>query len=282
MIKVLKAGFYSTIQDFGRFGVQQFGVPYSGAMDQKAARFANALLGNIASNAVLEMTMVGAELQFKTETSIAFCGANMTPKLNGDYIENNKVFHVKEHDIISFGKSVSGIRAYLAVSGGFKTETVMNSKSMYANVTSATRVLKNDELKIEAISAISENSYAKIRVDNSYLALKRLEVYKGPEFECLSSNQQHQLFATLFTISKNNNRMAYQLNESFHNNLNPIITGPVLPGTVQLTPSGKLIILMRDCQTTGGYPRIFQLSEYSINTLAQKHTGQIISFHIKK
>ena len=72
--------------------------------------------------------------------------------------------------------------------------------------------------------------------------------------------------------------MAYQLKEPLENELTSIITSLVLPGTVQLTPSGKLIILMRDCQTTGGYPRILQLSEDSINRLAQKFTGDKINF----
>lgn len=73
--------------------------------------------------------------------------------------------------------------------------------------------------------------------------------------------------------------MAYQLEETIENDLEPIITSSVLPGTVQLTPSGKLIILMRDCQTTGGYPRILQLQENGINSLAQKIMGQ--SLYIK-
>jgi len=64
------------------------------------------------------------------------------------------------------------------------------------------------------------------------------------------------------------------------NNLDGIITSLVMPGTVQLTPSGKLIVLMRDCQTTGGYPRILQLSDNSINTLAQKMTGQKITLQL--
>ena len=74
--------------------------------------------------------------------------------------------------------------------------------------------------------------------------------------------------------------MAYQLQESLENSLEPILTSGVLPGTVQLTPSGKLIILMRDCQTTGGYPRVLQLKESAINILAQKYTGQQIRFKL--
>ena len=74
--------------------------------------------------------------------------------------------------------------------------------------------------------------------------------------------------------------MAYQLEETLDNSLEPIITSLVLPGTVQLTPSGKLIVLMRDCQTTGGYPRVLQLKESSINILSQKFTNAKVRFKL--
>ena len=281
MIKVLKAGFYSTIQDLGRIGVQQLGVPYSGVMDRKAAGFANALVGNNSHEAVLEMTMMGALLEFKASTYIAISGANMSAKLNEKPIENNKVFPVEQGDLLSFGKLLQGFRCYLAVSGGFKTETVMSSKSMYPNITKANKLFKNDEIDIEPVSDLKDVKHAKIRFDDSYLSSNTLEVYEGPEFEYLSENQRDVLLSTLFCISNDNSRMGYQLVETVQNNLKPIITGPVMPGTVQLTPSGKLIILMRDCQTTGGYPRVFQLSDNSINMLSQKYAGQNVSFKLK-
>ena len=74
--------------------------------------------------------------------------------------------------------------------------------------------------------------------------------------------------------------MAYQLDELIVNTLSDIITSLVLPGTIQLTPFGKVIILLRDCQTTGGYPRILQLSNVAINVLAQKKAGDKIRFKL--
>ena len=280
MIKVLNAGFYSTIQDFGRVGFQEYGVPYSGVMDRKAAVFANALLGNDDHEAVLEMTMTGAKLQFKTATCIAVTGADMSAKLNDQFIKLNKLIDVKLNDVLSFGKSHSGFRCYLAVLGGFNTEIVMNSKSMYQNITKQITIRKNDELLINDSSKIAMSQHASIRMNTSYISSKIIDVFKGPEFDMLSDYQQNQLFSKSFTISKDNNRMAYQLEETIDNILKPIITSPVLPGTVQLTPSGKLIVLMRDCQTTGGYPRVLQLQETSINKLAQKYTGKLVHFNL--
>ena len=82
------------------------------------------------------------------------------------------------------------------------------------------------------------------------------------------------------TISNDNNRMAFQLKENLKNELKPIITSLVMQGTVQLTPSGKIIILMRDNQTCGGYPRILQLTENAINRLSQKHMNNNIHFEL--
>ncbi|MEK9613648.1 MAG: allophanate hydrolase, partial [Flavobacteriaceae bacterium] len=107
-----------------------------------------------------------------------------------------------------------------------------------------------------------------------------LSVFKGPEFDQLPKVIQHKLITRTFHIHSNNNRMGYQLKEKIEVNLSQIWTAPVLPGTVQCTPEGRIIILMRDAQVSGGYPRIFQLSDPAIDCLAQKSTGDPIQFKI--
>jgi biotin-dependent carboxylase-like uncharacterized protein len=278
MIKVLNPGFYSTIQDSGRKGFQQYGVPYSGVMDAYSAALANHVLGNDENAAVIEMTMTGAKLQFHCVTNICISGADMTPTLNGIQIQLNKSIEIQSEDVLSFGKLNKGFRCYLAVLGGFETEVVMNSQSMYKGITTQFKISKNDELKIDENNSFVDSKNALIKVNNEHFFNNKIDVFKGPEFEFLSKNQREFLLQNEFTISKDNNRMAYQLSELLENTLEPIITSAVLPGTVQLTPSGKLIVLMRDCQTTGGYPRVLQLSESSINVLAQKFTGASITF----
>ena len=281
MINVLNSGFYSTIQDFGRIGFQQYGVPYSGVMDRQSAALANALLGNDKNEAIIEMTMTGITLQFNIETYVVISGANMSPKLNDSVISRNKIIKVSPNGILSFGKLISGFRCYLAVLGGFNTEKVMGSKSMYQYITKQQLLYKNDVLLINRTSPVNLNKHAAIKIDESYISSEMITVFKGPDYDLLSKHQQKELFSKLFTISKDNNRMAYQLLETLENKLESIMTSPVLPGTVQLTPSGKLIVLMRDCQTTGGYPRILQLKASSINALAQKNTKQKVKFYIK-
>ena len=105
---------------------------------------------------------------------------------------------------------------------------------------------------------------------------------KGPEFDSLSASQKEVFANQSFTISNDNSRMGYRLNEVFENALPSILTSSALPGTVQLTPSGKLIILMRDCQVTGGYPRVLQLTNTAINQLAQKKTNDTFQFVLRE
>ena len=279
MIKIISPGFYSTVQDLGRIGYQHFGAPYSGVMDSYSTSLANSLLGNAKNAAVIEMTMTGTKLEFSCNTSICISGADMSPQINSTEISINKYIPVKAGDVLSFGKLSMGYRCYLAVSGGIDTEMVMKSRSMYKGITNRYVLAKNDALPISEDLDTSKK-YASVKFNKAHFSSELIEVYKGPEFDKLSAVQIERLCAAKFTISNNNNRMGYQLEQELPNNLEAIITSLVKPGTIQLTPSGKLIVLMRDCQTTGGYPRILQLKESSINALAQKYTGKSIYFKL--
>jgi len=280
MIEVIKPGLYSSIQDKGRFGFENYGVPISGSMDQFSSILSNKIISNNDNDAVMEITMIGPTLKFKTETTISITGADMSPLLNGENINLFKPHIIKNGDILSFGKLKCGLRCYLSVLNGFKTKKIMNSRSMYENITKEFRISKGDilnlESKINSNNTISLNDF---EYENHFKG-PYIEVYKGPEYEKLSIKQQTNLFNKKFTVSNKNNRMAYQMNETIENNLDSIITSLVMQGTVQLTPSGEIIVLMRDNQTCGGYPRILQLNESSINKLSQKHMNDKIIFKL--
>lgn len=280
MVEVLKAGLYDSIQDLGRFGFQQFGVPVSGAMDQYAAKLANAILGNKSHDAVLEFTLMGPKLKFHGDSAICVTGMECMAKLNDKRIENNTYVIVRSNDVLSFGTRTLGCRGYLAVLGGFQTKKVIGSRSFYKLITESSRLKTGDILRLLEIPIQTKSSNAIIKIPKTHFDTKTLEVFKSIEFDRLSKRQQDQLFSNEFTVSKDSNRMAYQLKETVENNLKPIITAPVLPGTIQLTPSGQLMLLMRDCQTTGGYPRILQLSETAINRLSQKTIGEKFRFKL--
>ena len=113
---------------------------------------------------------------------------------------------------------------YISVFGGFLSEEQMKSRSMYAGITTNTKLTKGVRLDVSKIEQPAMMSFSSIKIDKNHFETNELEVFKGPEFDKLSSNQQKELFNTEYTISKESNRMAYQCNELFKNSLNPIIT----------------------------------------------------------
>lgn len=280
MIEVLKSGLYSSIQDGGRFGYRDIGVPVSGAMDLQAFELANTLLNNDLNASVLEMTMIGAKLKFHTSIQIVITGADMSPKINSVSIKNNKVFQVNKDDILDFGQLKSGLRCYLAIKGGFASEEVLRSQSFYEPITASNVINNGAILNVYSLDVSSgfQSKHSKLKARNYSDSI--IKVFKGAEFDLLSEVEKKQLLASTFKVSSLYNRMAYQIQPAIKHNLVSILSSPVLPGTVQLTPSGQLIILMRDCQTTGGYPRVLQLSEASINLLSQKKERDEIRFEL--
>ena len=280
MIKFIASGLYTSLQDLGRFGYRDLGVPVSGAMDLQAATNANLLLGNEPQLAVIEFTATGPVLEFEAPATIAICGASFTPKLNGVSIAMNEPVEIPSGGILSFDRPSKGLRAYLAIQGGFISEKILGSNSFYSGVTNQSQLGKGDVIEFNSnterlLPSLSSELEDVMRFDTT-----EIKVMKGPEFNLLPHTIQSFLSNGSFTVAPNSSRMAYFLNYSKTISAEEIITAPVQPGTVQLTPSGKIIVLMRDAQTTGGYARILQLTESAINILAQKRAGMPIYFKI--
>lgn len=280
MLKVLKAGIFTTIQDYGRVGFAAVGVPVSGAMDSYSANFANFILNNGLENSVLEITFGGSSFQFLEKTMICISGGDFSPTINNNPIQLNKRIIIQQNDILSFGKVNYGVRCYLAIKGGFLTVKKLGSRSFYQNITKDFILRKNDLLSYHKNELNLLSSQTAVKTNKNHFESQFLKCYKGPEFYLLNAHQQEKLLTQLFSISKDNSRMGYKLNGILENELPQILTSAVLPGTVQLTPSGNLIVLMRDCQVTGGYPRVLQLSSASINRLAQKTTNHALQFSL--
>jgi len=279
-IQVIKPGLYDTIQDLGRFGMASMGVPLSGVLDIYSAKLANALLKNNLNCAVLEMTQTGPVLLFQKNATIALSGADMSPKINDEPVKMQTKLLVKVGDVLFFDKANYGCRCYLAVKNGFKTSLKFKSHSYFKGITPHSQLNKGQVLRIGKQFSVANNTFAHIKTDFHHFNTDVINVFKGPEFNLISNKQQDFLFANTFQITKNS-RMGYQFKtDSNLMNKIEIITSSVMPGTVQLTQSGKLIALMNDCQTTGGYPRVLQLTNEAISVLAQKNTFQKIKFKL--
>lgn len=277
MITVVKPGFFTSVQDRGRLGYRHFGVPVSGVMDRDSADLANELLENKPEDALLEITMTGPVLEFSVPTYIAVTGAPMDIFINDEEKDRNAVLEIAAGDRLHFGTLEKGFRSYLGVKGGIQTGAVLNSRSQYIPLTPTNHLQKGEELHIDAISEFEPKITA---LQKHGTEDQDLEVTPGPEWDLLTRGQQQNVLQRSFSVAKEHNRMAYQLVEHIDPHSHSMLTSATLPGTVQYTPSGKVLILMRDAQTTGGYPRILQLSEKAIDKLAQKKTGDAFQFRM--
>ena len=275
MIKVIQPGLFTTIQDGGRHGYRNIGIPSSGFMDQESAWAANKIVDNDREESLFEITLTGPTLIFNGNYVISLTGGDFNPLINELPVKMYQPINVKLGDTLKINNTKNGARCYLAISGGIDVKSIFGSKSFYSNISESYYLRKGDEIKI------SDNSNNKIlKKNNLKFKLNRsMEVFKGPEFDLLSIKVKNMLFKNEFTI-RTNSRMAYNLEEKVQIGIKSIISSPVLPGSVQLTPSGKMIILHRDCQTTGGYPRILQLNKSSLNHLSQIKSNEKIKFSL--
>jgi len=275
MIKVIQPGLFTTIQDGGRHGYRNIGIPTSGFMDKESAWAANNIVDNDREESLIEITLKGPTLLFNNNYTISITGGDFNPLINDMPIKMYESINVKLGDTLKINNTKNGARCYLAISGGIDVKSIFGSKSFLSNISESYYLRKGDEIKI------SDNSNNKILKNNKlkFKLNRSMEVFKGPEFDLLSIKVKNMLFKNEFTI-RTNSRMAYNLEEKVQIGIKSIISSPVLPGSVQLTPSGKMIILHRDCQTTGGYPRILQLSRNSLNNLSQLKSGEKIELKL--
>jgi len=275
MIKVIQPGLFTTIQDGGRHGYRNIGIPTSGFMDKESAWAANNIVDNDREESLIEITLKGPTLLFDNNYTISITGGDFNPLINDMPIKMYESINVKLGDTLKINNTKNGARCYLAISGGIDVKSIFGSKSFLSNISESYYLRKGDEIRI------SDNSNNKILKKNKlkFKLNRSMEVFKGPEFDLLSIKVKDMLFKNKFTV-RTNSRMAYNLEEKVQIGIKSIISSPVLPGSVQLTPSGKMIILHRDCQTTGGYPRILQLSRNSLNNLSQLKSGEKIELKL--
>ncbi len=280
-VKIIRAGLRTGIQDMGRVGWGSCGVPESGVMDRYAAGIANLLLGNKEHAAVLEMMMIGAKLQFRGRHALVLGGLGVKALLNGQQVDVFEPLEVKNGDTLDVKRIEKGNFAYLAINDGFQREEILSGRSMYKGISSKGTLEDGEKLSAVALENKMKPRNAGIAVDIERYTTSKICVYPGPEFDLLSANQQQLLTSRTFTVTPDSNRMAFMLKEKISIQNAAMLTSPVLPGTVQLTSGGNLMILMRDAQVTGGYPRILQLTEADLNILSQKRPGEKIQFQLK-
>ncbi|WP_282171302.1 biotin-dependent carboxyltransferase family protein [Cytobacillus firmus] len=302
MIKVIKPGLLSSIQDLGRTGYQKFGVIASGAMDPFSHRMANLLSGNEENDPALEITMMGPTLTFEEDTLISISGGDLSPSINGQPIRTWRSVFVKKGSELKFGGCQKGCRAYLAVSGGFAVPEVMNSKSTYlragiggfkGRALKAGDVLETGKPSLQSLKMkdfLSKQLLDKAFVENDWGIASKLipetvgnpeiRITRGRQFDLFTHESRIQLYNHAFEVTAQSDRMGYRLKGpalalSEHAEQ---ISEAVNFGSIQVPPDGNPIVLLADRQTTGGYPKIGQVAAVDLPLLAQAKPGDALRF----
>lgn len=287
MIEVIKPGLLTTVQDKGRWGYQCYGVAVAGAMDPFALASANRLVGNPEGAAGLEMTLLGPTLRLHRETIFALAGADLGPRLNGEPIPNWTCHYAQSGALLDFAGRKSGIRAYLAISGGIDVPPIMGSRATYLLGRFGGldgRALKpRDRLSILPPAVESRNFNGRVFPEDlrpPYRKNPTLRVVPGPFADFFSREAIQVLFSTEYTITPQSDRMGYRLQGEPLRRQKPkeLISCGLANGTIQVPPDGQPIILLADRQSIGGYPIVATLILADLPLIAQCAPGDKLRF----
>lgn len=284
-IKITFPGPLTTIQDLGRFGYQKFGITTSGALDLVAMQTANLLVGNHRDEAVIEMTLMGASMEFTEANTVAITGGNFGPTLNGTPVRMCSAFTVKVGDTLAFGCAQSGCRCYLAFANGLDIPKVMGSKStnMKCGVGGfmGRKLAMGDEISFAAPLPHMPDEAARV-VEYREPSEKEvtIRVVPGPQDDAFTPAGISTFFSSAYTVTNRSDRMGCTLEGPAVEcaGKNDIISDGIPLGAIQIPASGKPIVMLSDHQTTGGYTKIGTVATADLPLFVQRKAGDIIHF----
>lgn len=292
-VQVLKPGLLTTVQDAGRPGHAALGIGRAGAMDVAAWRLANALVGNTHGEAALEITLLGPTLRFAQAAVIALTGAVPAVDVDGRALPGWTCCRVPAGATLRIGGLARGCRAWLAIRGGIALPPVLGSRStdLHAGLGpfGGRALRKGDVLPVAggaslpSLPAGEELHVASWRLDPRpwFDDGAPLALLPGRHLDALDDTARRALFDPAgFSVSRAANRTASRLDGPRLALRTPLelVSEAVLPGTMQLPPSGQPIVLMTEAPVTGGYPRIGQVATVDLPRLAQRRPGDAVCF----
>jgi antagonist of KipI len=278
---VLRPGMLTTVQDLGRWGYQDRGVPVAGPMDSYSHRLANAIVGNRADAAALEITLIGPELEATAATTCVVEGATFDGTVNGGAVDLSRPFVVAAGGRLRFGARRAGVRATLAVQGGIDVPAVFGSRS--TSVASGVGpfggrpLVAGDILPVGSGTAETDQNGRSLPLPNGGA---RVRVIRGPHDAMFTAEAMERLLSARFIVTPQSNRMGYRLDGPalVHSGGADILSDATAIGSLQVPGSGLPILLMADRQTTGGYPKIATVISADLPVAGQLAPGDWIEF----
>ena len=271
---VSRAGLHTTLQDDGRWGWQDVGVPVGGALDRDASRRANVLVGNEPDEAALEITLTGCALRPDRDVHVAITGARFDTTVDGAPVPQDCTLELQAGATLDLGRRLAGARAYVAVRGGFDIAPVLGSRTAWPFTDRRGAIPDGTRL------AVARREVTPVRTV-ALPGLVRREVLRVLPTGEAEDEALFALQSGAYSVLPSASRMAFPLD------------GPPVPlshpdrasagtvtGALQILPTGAPILLMADRQTTGGYPIVAVVISADLPHAAQRAPGDTVRFSV--
>jgi antagonist of KipI len=296
-VLVSSAGFLTSVQDLGRTGYRQSGISIGGALDSHAMRVANALVGNEDSAAGLEATLGTLRLRFEDQRVVAWCGGPFAVRIGDENLPPGHAGLIEKGEDLVMAAPKTGARAWLAIAGGIDVRPVLGSRStdLRGNFGGHEgRALRDgDALALgdpSALSARVPEMFGAGRIGewtapSAWVTTEArdrfLRIIRGPDWLRFTAEAQMALVGAPFTVSLDSDRMGARLDgpDLPRHDPSELLSEAVAPGTLQVPPAGKPILLLGDCQTIGGYPKIAHVITVDLPIGAQLWPADLVRFH---
>ena len=273
-IRVTKPGFFTTLQDLGRYGYAHLGISPAGAADPLSFRIANLLVGNDENVPALEMTLLGATLEFEESAIVALTGASRECKAGFAQVPVNAAFDLPAGAVLRIGSMTTGVRCYLSVQGGFDIPLIMGSASTF--VAGHFGGFKGRKLQNGDVLHVRQHPSFRVRLLrpgalNSLRAPRPLRVTKGSQQDWFGPEAFEKLFSSTYIVSEQSDRTGLRLKGEIVRPREPseLLTDGIPLGAIQVPQDGQPIILFVDQQTTGGYPKIANVIAADVHRVGQ-------------
>lgn len=275
MLGIVTPGIQATLQGAPRIGFRHFGIPYSGPADALSMALANRLVENPSFSTTIEITLGGFEAEILKDCAIAVTGACGEIEVDGSNVDAHSSIHLKRGQTLSIATPLQGMRAYLAISGGFQADTLFGSTSTYIPAEfgghQGRALLPDDELSVGSSKTLTKTMKTPTAFQPVFTNSFALRACVSTESNLLHAASLEALFDADFTAGRQGTRMGISLEgHRLKLTTNGLMkSAPVYPGTIQCPTSGTPIVLLCDAQTTGGYPRIATITRCDRHLLGQ-------------
>jgi antagonist of KipI len=283
VIAILDPGPLTTVQDLGRSGQLRYAIPPSGPVDRRAFLIANRLVGNDDGAAALECTLLGPRFEARTACAIAVTGAAMPLTVNDAAAPSWETVLVKEGDVVKLGTARTGVRAYLAFSGGIDVPLVLGSRSTYIRGrlggVEGRALRRGDVLRLGAARRDVRRVAAREAIADPENE-PEIRIVLGPQADRFTDDGVAALLGGPYEMLPQSDRMGARLRGKRieHATGHDIISDGIPLGGIQVPGDGQPIVLLVDRQSTGGYTKVATVCSVDIGRVGQVKPGQRLTF----